>query len=94
MKLTKFVLAALAALLVGCASNDPWQGESLPLPTTTPFDANPFARRAYLDGFASGYRATQQGGVAGVDLISGPHRQARKMGYEAGAASARAENAR
>ncbi len=88
----------LVALLVlfagGCVSRQPsgqkWQGESVPLPVSTPFDANQFARLAYLEGFRAGYHAQWNRGN-GVELLTGPYGQARELGFHAGAAEARAE---
>jgi len=76
------------ALGTGCASND-WQAEQVPLPSSTPFDANQMARSAYLEGFRDGFRA-QQNKSNSVELVSGPFREARLAGFQAGAAEARA----
>jgi hypothetical protein len=83
-----FVASAGLVLAVGCASND-WQAEQVPLPRSTPFDANQMARSAYLEGFREGFRA-QQSQSDSVELVSGPHREAKLAGFRAGAAEARA----
>lgn len=82
-----FLGAVLAA--AGCASQG-WQSADVPLPRSTPYDANQFARNAYLEGYRSGYRA-QQRGDRGVSLIGGPYQDAQLHGFRAGAAQARAE---
>ncbi len=86
----KSLIAASALLIAaGCATND-WRGAEIPYPSTTPFDSSNFARTAYLDGFARGYQAETSGGGANVEMLAGPYREARRQGYYAGAAQARA----
>lgn len=89
------LLSLLAWMLLagGCATEG-WQAETIPYPASTPFDANSFARRAYLDGFASGYRSAKSGDGGGVDVITGPNRHAKRLGYYAGEAAARSEPAK
>jgi hypothetical protein len=84
-------LFAITILLLGsgCASTK-WEAESIPYPKSTPFDANEFARRTYLDGFRSGYRAQLGQEATTIDVIRGPYLQARRLGFQAGAAHARA----
>jgi hypothetical protein len=74
-------LVALVAL-VGCATA---QNEAVVAqPASTPFDANPMARAAYLDAYRDGYRAAISGGVTATDTIRGPHRFAQEVGWRAG----------
>ena len=87
-----FVLAFLTSALLGCASNNQWQGDSAPFPTSTPFDSDQLARNAYLEGFRSGYRAQMAGTTLGVQLEGGPYLHARRLGFDAGAAHARAQS--
>jgi hypothetical protein len=95
MKVARDVfLAALILLAVGCASHPRWESENVPMPRSTPYDANEFARNAYLEGFRSGYRAESSGMGAPVDLMTPPNVHARRLGYHAGAAAARSERAR
>ncbi|HVK59446.1 MAG TPA: hypothetical protein VM735_11745 [Candidatus Kapabacteria bacterium] len=84
-------LVSLSACLIwmcACASNDGWQAD-VPVPSTTPFDSDQMARTAYLEGYRTGYRA-QMSPSSGIELTSGPNLQARRLGFEAGAAQARA----
>ena len=76
----------------GCATAD-WQAENIPLPRSTPFDSNHFARDAFLEGFRQGYRAQTWGGPATVETVNGPYVGARRQGFYAGAAQARSEGA-
>jgi hypothetical protein len=78
---------AVMAMGLGCASNG-WRAEQVPLPTATPFDANQMARNAYLEGFREGFRA-QQNKSNSIELVGGPHREAKLAGFRAGAAEAR-----
>jgi hypothetical protein len=82
---------SVAVLLgtVGCASSG-WQAVDVPLPRSTPYDSNQFARNAYLEGFRGGYRA-QQNADRSVSLIGGPYQDAQIHGFRAGAALARSE---
>ena len=82
------ILCAGIALGMGCASND-WQADQVPLPPSTPYDANQMARTAYLEGFRQGYTA-QRNQSGGVEFVSGPYRDAKQQGFRAGAAEARA----
>jgi hypothetical protein len=88
MKFKASISLALLLIAAGCASEG-WQTHSVPFPASTPFDANPFARQAYLDGFRSGYVAQQQ--QKGAEFLSGPYGRARELGFRAGAAEARSE---
>lgn len=84
---------ALSLLLLGaagCATND-WQAEDIPYPRTTPFDASQFARAAFLDGFGRGYSSAKSGGGTTVEMLTGPFTHARRQGFFAGSAQARAE---
>ena len=63
----------------------------MPLPRTTPFDSDQFARSAYLEGFRTGYRAQSSGRRGSVDVLSGPYLFAKQQGYYAGAGQAQAE---
>ena len=88
MKMLKILpLAALLAVACACTSNR-WQAENIPLPVATPFDASHFARTAYLEGFRSGYRA-QSRGLQHSEFLGNPYKEARRLGYIAGAARAR-----
>lgn len=90
MKISYFgLILALILVLSGCASQG-WQSADIPLPRSTPYDSNQFARNAYLDGYRSGYRA-QQNGDRGVSLMGGPYQDAQLHGFQAGAAQARAQ---
>lgn len=84
------VCVALLFASIGCASSG-WQAEDVPLPRSTPFDSNQMARAAYLEGFRSGYRAQSSGSRHGLELVSGPYLHARRQGFQAGAAQARAQ---
>lgn len=88
MKIHASISLALLIFAAGCASQG-WQGHDIPFPVATPFDANQFARQAYLDGFRSGYIAQQQRKSA--EVISGPYARARELGFRAGAAEALAK---
>jgi hypothetical protein len=88
MKIKVGIFIVLLIVLDGCASQG-WRTHDIPYPAGTPFDANQFARQAYLDGFRSGYIAQQQ--QKGTELISGPFGRARELGFRAGAAEARAQ---
>ena len=90
MKRCALLNSFMCLVLAGCATGE-WQAEQVPLPAATPFDANHFARNAFMEGFRQGYRAQSTGGPAAVELVSGPYLQARKQGFYAGAAQARAE---
>lgn len=95
VKLNSGLKLCLSAALMtfcgsGCASTG-WNADAVPLPRSTPFDSNQFARNAYLDGFGSGYRAQSSGSAQGVELISGPYAEARRQGFRAGVAHAQAE---
>src|ERR1051325_236746 len=74
-------------LALGCASNE-WKAHDIPLPRTTPFDSNEFARTAYLQGYRQGYEA-QMYGTTGVEMLTGPYLAARHQGFYVGAAQAR-----
>ena len=89
MKFRSICLCALAALFLGCASNQ-WRADDVPYPQTTPFDSNQFARTTYLDGFAQGYRSAMGGSPVNVDMLTGPYAGARRAGFYAGEAHARA----
>ena len=91
-RLIQSAFLAGALLAAGCA-NDGWQAQNVPLPRATPFDSNEFARTAYLDGFSRGYNAEISGASGSPEMISGPYLQARRQGFHAGAAHARAEKA-
>ena len=92
MKLRCTIFGTLAAvLLAGCASSGKWQSEKIPYPRSTPFDSDQFARTAYLDGFRTGYRAEAFGAAGTVDMLSEPYKEARRVGYYAGAGQAKAE---
>jgi hypothetical protein len=93
MKLFRSTVAALALLLSGCASQEGWRSENIPYPRSTPYDANEFSRTAYLDGFGRGYHAESSGGGGDVEMLSGPHSDARRRGFYAGMAQARADKA-
>lgn len=82
--------AGMVAVVFGCTSKG-WQGSSVPLPRSTPYDSNQLARNAYLEGFRTGYRAQQSPGQHGMNLLSGPYVHAQQQGFQAGAAQARAE---
>jgi hypothetical protein len=82
------LVCAGTALGGGCTSGK-WQAEQIPVPRSTPFDANQMARNAFLDGYREGYRA-QKNNSQGVALVSGPYREAKLAGFRAGAAEARA----
>jgi len=95
MRLLKKPFALLSVIifcagLTGCASNS-WHADTSPYPTTTPFDADPLARQAFLDGFNQGYRAQGGSAVANVDMMAGAYSDARRQGYYAGSAKATAE---
>ena len=75
------------ACMIGCATGE-WQGENVPLPRSTPFDSNQLARNAYLEGFREGYRA--QNDRVTIETVDGPYIAARRQGFYAGAAQARA----
>src|SRR5688500_15047467 len=93
MKWLKCVFLSIGLLWeIGCASEG-WQGENVPVPRSTPFDSNQFARNAYLEGFRQGYRAQGGDGLATVETVDGPNAEARRQGFYAGAAQARAEGA-
>lgn len=85
------IVLMLALAAAGCTTTSEWQAEDIPYPRTTPFDSNEFARTAYLDGFRSGYRSVASGGSRSIDLLTEPNVEARRLGYYAGAAQARAE---
>ena len=89
-KVIAFGFGAMLAILVGCASNG-WQSESVPLPTTTPFDSDQLARNAYLEGYRIGYRAQQSPDQQGVQMLGGPYLYAQQQGFQVGAAQARSE---
>ena len=76
----------------GCATGK-WQGETTPYPQTTPFDSHEFARSIYMEGFRQGYRFEKFGDATTIDMLTGPNLHARRLGYYAGAARARAEMA-
>jgi hypothetical protein len=82
------LVCAGTALGVGCASGK-WQAEQIPVPRSTPFDGNQLARNAFLEGYREGFRA-QKNNSQGVELVSGPYREAKLAGFRAGAAEARA----
>jgi hypothetical protein len=84
-----FLLVGLLSI-IGCATEG-WQAEEVPLPRSTPFDSNQFARNAYLEGFRQGYTAQSSGGPTAVETVSGPYAEARRHGFYAGAAQARAQ---
>lgn len=88
--LQRWVLLPILIVMAGCATGE-WQSETIPYPSSTPFDSNPFARRAYLDGFATGYRSEKRGEASNVDVVAGTQKQARRLGIYAGAATARGE---
>ena len=83
-------LLALCLALAGCVSKN-WQASDVPTPASTPFDSDQLARAAYLDGFRTGYRAQRSGNTLGVHLEGGPYLHARQLGFQAGAAHARAQ---
>jgi hypothetical protein len=84
----------LTLLVAASCTTGEWKAENVPAPRATPFDANQFARNAYLEGFRHGYRAQRSGGPPTVEMLTGPHLEARRQGFYAGAAQARAESAR
>jgi hypothetical protein len=86
--ITVAILCAGIAMGFGCASNE-WQADQVPLPQSTPYDANQMARTAYLEGFRQGYTA-QRNQSGGVEFVTGPYRDAKQQGFRAGAAEARA----
>lgn len=66
------------------------QGRHIPLPSSTPFDANVFARQAYLDGYRVGYNAVISGQTWLTDTLpGGAFSSARRLGFYAGAGQAR-----
>jgi hypothetical protein len=90
----RFQIAFCATLFLAfaaCASHQQWHAEQIPLPRSTPFDADEFARNAYLEGFRTGYRAEKSLEPHSADQISGAYFEARRLGYYAGAAEARRE---
>lgn len=90
MKRGVLVLALGCVLSIcGCASQG-WQSADVPLPRSTPFDSNEFARNAYLEGYRAGYRA-QRSGDRGVSLVDGPYQAAQMQGFRAGASQALSE---
>ena len=58
----------------------------VPLPQTTPVDANPMARAAYLEAYRDGYRSARMGDNRSIDRVSGPYLFARRLGWQAGVA--------
>jgi hypothetical protein len=80
--------AAILATAVGCSSSG-LRTQQTPLPRSTPFDANQFARTAFLDGFEKGYRTEMAGGPASVESLSGPYLDIQKQGFHAGVTEAR-----
>ncbi len=90
--ISKFICVVLVGVAVGCASTEQ-QGQNIPVPSSTPYDLDQFARTAYLDGFRRGYREQMSGGVPNVDVLNGPYPQAQRAGYYAGAAEAKASQA-
>ena len=74
--------------LAGCAS---WQADEVPLPSATPFDSNHAHSVAYLDAFRDGYRAGAREGRISQEVITGPNRFARELGWRAGATQAIAD---
>ena len=100
------ILAGVALALTGCASNrsapDGFSFEEyhrrlaatasveVPLPETTPYDADVEARRAYLDYYRDGYRS----GLTGIEITccleECPQRRARVAGWYAGQSAGRA----
>ncbi len=87
----RFASLLAAFVLAGCASMP--SGDSVALPSTTPFDADPMARAAYLQGFSEGYHAVGSGRLGSVDVIQGPHKLAREMGWRAGVVTAQGDAA-
>jgi hypothetical protein len=77
-------------LLTGCATKEEKKGANptVDLPITTPFDASPFQRHAYLQAYGEGYRSAQQNGDFTPPFRQGPHPFARELGWRAGAAAA------
>lgn len=61
------------------------------LPATTPFDASPIARMAYLDAYRDGYRSAARGEIASTDFLQGPNRFAKELGWRAGASAAQVQ---
>jgi hypothetical protein len=92
--LSHFVFATLLLIAASCASSEKWESENIPFPRSTPFDANEFARKAYLDGFRSGYRAEMAGEGTTADVLAPPYVQARRLGFYAGVSQARSERAK
>ena len=59
-------LILLSACVLGACSSPPKQAArnhrvEVPLPATTPFDASPEDRAAYLDGYREGYASARSG---------------------------------
>lgn len=79
-------LLAAVLILAGCATTE--VGQNVPLPESTPFDANAMARQVYLDAYRDGYRAVAVGGSSAVDSMRGPNQHVRELGWRAGAADA------
>jgi hypothetical protein len=91
MKRLKMTLVVLVAgILAACSSV---QRESVPLPLATPFDRNEFARSAYLEAFADGYRAAKSDSSYRPMYPRGPYPFARQLGWRAGVAAARSADA-
>lgn len=89
-RLKEFLFVVLIVLGAGCASSG-LQSENIPYPRSTPFDSNELARNAFMDGFRTGYRSEVYKDGTIVDNLPGPHRDARRLGFYAGAGEARRE---
>jgi hypothetical protein len=57
---------------------------AVPLPSTTPYDADVEARQAYLDHYRDGYREGLAGYMTTCCLSECPNRRARVDGWYAG----------
>src|SRR5687768_7047949 len=87
---TPLPLLLICFAWIGCASSG-WQANDVPGPRSTPFDSHQLARNAYLEGYRSGYRAQISGQSMGIELAGGPYLYARRQGFQAGVAHARAQ---
>lgn len=71
------LIVLVLGLVGGCAST-----REVPLPATTPYDSNPKARKAYLEGYRMGYRNGIKGGGGSFDSFDyGQTSEARNFGW-------------
>src|SRR4051794_34882254 len=82
-----FYSALCFSFLLFTACESTHQEGYVRLPTSTPFDANPLERSAYLDGYEQGYRNVFRYGWTPLHT-KGPYQFARDLGWRAGASDA------